>query len=236
MGLYMLAFVLNYEDRFEEAIDNADEALRLSPDPLDRVCARGARGAALALMGRSQEGLKDLLAARDEMVAGDFLFPLVGVDVPYGVALVMVGKLAAGVRWIEDAIGRFEAWGNETQPAFGRLILGEVYLQMALGKEKPPLGVILRNLGFVLRTLPVAARKARHNLEEAVQRTRDTDMPGFLARGLLDLGQLYEATGHIEEARMHLEEARQIAEPLESSALDGKIRSPLESLARQDAC
>ncbi|MFQ5899736.1 MAG: AAA family ATPase, partial [Candidatus Methylomirabilia bacterium] len=192
-GLWRLGSVNAFDERYEEAIEQAEEALRISPDPLDRLSARAVKGLALTMMGRGQEGLEIIQEVRREFVAGEFLYPLLTIDIPYGASMVLAGRMAAGVRWVEDAIRRFAEWGNETQPTVGHMVLGEIYLQMALGEKKPPLRIILKNLGFVLRTLPVAARKARRHLEEAIRLTRELDMPGYLARSLLDLGLLCKA-------------------------------------------
>jgi len=205
----------------------AEEAFQLSPDPLDRLTARGVQGSSLALKGQGLEASEILKEVRDEMVHGDYFYALAGVEMPYGVAQVMAGHMAAGVRWIKEANQRFSAWGNETMPVIGHMILGEIYLQMALGKEKPPFRVILRNLGFVLSSLPVASRKARCHLEEAVRLARDVDSPGYLARSLLDLGLLCQAKKYRDEALTYLEEAHQIAEPLQSPVLSQKIRRAL---------
>jgi class 3 adenylate cyclase/tetratricopeptide (TPR) repeat protein len=227
MAKWMHASVLTYEDRYDEALKEAEEAFQLSPDPLDRLTARGVQGSSLALKGQGLEASEILKEVRDEMVHSDYFYALAGVEMPYGVAQVMAGHMAAGVRWIKEANQRFSAWGNETMPVIGHMILGEIYLQMALGKEKPPFRVILRNLGFVLSSLPVASRKARRHLEEAVHRARDVDSPGYLARSLLDLGLLCAATKYRDEALIYLEEAHQIAEPLQSSVLSQKIRRAL---------
>jgi len=227
MAQWIYANVLNFEWRVDEALKNADEALQLSPDPLDRLSARGAQGASLALMGRSLEAVEILREVREEIVAGDYIYPLAGIDLPYGAARVLAGQMADGVDFIEETNRRFAAWGNETVPVIGHMILGEIYLQMALGKDKPPLSMIMRNLGFVLRTLPVAHRKARRHLEFAVHGAREVDAPGYLARSLLDLGLLCQAKKRAEEARAYLEEARKIAEPLQSPVLNGKIRAAL---------
>jgi len=57
MGLSELATVNIYDERFTEAIENADDALRLSPDPLDRVVARANKGLALAFSGKIPDGV-----------------------------------------------------------------------------------------------------------------------------------------------------------------------------------
>ena len=231
MGLYTAAFVNGLDERYEEAIEEAEESLRISPDMLDRLTARQAKGMALALMGQSGEGLGILQDVRRELVAGDLLITLTGLDIPCGAAMALTGEIAAGVRWIEEAMQRFSGWGSDSWVVFGHMILGEIYLQMALGEKKPPLGVIVKNLVFLLRTLPVARRKARYHLAETIRLSRQLDLPYFVARALLDLSVLSKANKRFDEARTYLEEALTIAEP-HSATLHGKIRSELASLPR----
>ncbi len=233
MGLNVLAFVDVYDERYEEAIEHADEALRIAPDPVDQLMARAARGAALALTGRAEEGLASLREVRSELVGGEYLVLLLGVEFPYGAALARAGQMAAGVGWIEDAIRRFTAWGNAFEPARGQMILGEIYLQMVRREEKVPLSVRLRNLDFVLRTRPLAARKARRHFEEAIRMAREIGIPTVLARSLLGLGLLCESQQRRDEARAYLEEAAGVAEPLRSPVLDEKIRAALEGMQQR---
>jgi tetratricopeptide (TPR) repeat protein len=221
------------EERFEEAIERTEEALRLSPDLLDRLTAQGIKGVALVLRDQGQEGraiFHELREVRQEMVAGEYLFPLASFDIPYGVTLVLTGQIAAGVRWIEETMQRCGALGTVTQYAWGHLCLGEIYLQMALGQAKLPLRLLLQNLGFILRTLPRAARKAQYHLDEAIRRARALEMPGILARALLDLSMLSQARKRVAEARVALEEARDITERWASPPLQAKICAALASL------
>ncbi len=233
MGLHVLAFVDVYDERYEEAIEHADEALRLAPDPADRLMARAARGAALALMGRTEEGLASLREVRGELAGGEYLVLLLGVEFPYGAALARAGQVAAGVRWIEDAIRQFSDWGNESVPAFGHMLLGEIHLRMGLREERVPLRATLRNLGFALRTRPLAGRKTRHHFEAAIRTAREVGIPTVLARSLLGLGLLCRAEKRREEAGTHFEEAYQVAELLGSPVLLARIRTALEA-HRQD--
>jgi tetratricopeptide (TPR) repeat protein len=163
------------------------------------------------------------------MVNADYLAPLLGVEIPYGAAMALAGEMQAGVSWIEDSIERFRKWGNKSQPAFGHLVLGEIYLQMALGKNKPPLGVMIRNLGFILPNLPFAARKARQHLERAVRECREIDVPANLARGLWDLALLYRFQKRTDEARACLIKASVIAKP-QAPALHARITHELQHL------
>jgi tetratricopeptide (TPR) repeat protein len=226
MGLSELATVNIYDERFTEAVENADEALRLSPDPLDRVCARANKGLALAFSGKTLDGVALAREAIDDLRTSGARAVGTWFDVPFGVALVISGQLTAGVGWIEAAIGRAIEDGNQGLPASGHMVLGEIYLAMVRGEKKTPLPVILKNAGFIVRTLPFARRLARRHLQEAVRRAREADLPGVLARSLFDLGLLSTAGRRSAEARRHFEEALPLAEA-HSMTLAAKIRAEL---------
>jgi transcriptional regulator with AAA-type ATPase domain/tetratricopeptide (TPR) repeat protein len=230
MGLSALAHVNVYDERYREALEQAEEALRLSPSPADRLTTLAAKGAALARMGRAREGVEILREVRREIIEGDRLTLLLAVDYPYGAALALAGEMDAGVRVIEQAIRRFTAWGTDSPPAFGHMILGEVYLRMVQGGTRIPLRTLLRNLGFVLRSRPFAARKARRHLEEGIRITRSLGVPAILARCLLNMGLLDSAQKQHDEAARHLEEALQVAQSVDMHVLQERIRAALAAL------
>ena len=233
LGLYALAHVDVYDQRYEEAIEHAEEALRLSPSPADRLTTLAAKGAALSLMGRAREGVAILREVRREIIEGNRLTLLLGVDFPYGAALALAGEMNAGVGVAEEAIRRFTAWGTAAPPAFGHMFLGELYLRMLQRGTRIPLRTLLRNLGFLLRSRPFAARKARHHLEEAIRIARSAGVPAVLARCLMNLGILEHAQKRSEDAARHLEEARQIAESVDLQGLLDKIRAALAALSSE---
>jgi tetratricopeptide (TPR) repeat protein len=226
LALGELATVDIYEERFADAVENAGEGLRISPDPLDRAGMRVLKGLGLALTGQpaegvamARDGIEDLRAANAGEVSAWF-------EIALGVALVVSGQIAGGVRWIQETVRRAIEVGRIYLPAGGHLVLGEIYLEMVRGEKKTPLPVLVRNAGFILRALPFARRLARRHLEEAVRWARETDQPGVLARALFDLGMLATASRRFEEARRHLEEAHRLAEPY-STTLTEKIHQAL---------
>ena len=230
MGLWSMGFLNAFSFNYEEAVENAEESLRISLSPLDRMCARIAKALALPMLGRVEEGLRMLRDVRSELMAGKFLPLILVFDLNYGAAMLMGGEMAKGVHWIEENMRRFSDWGYRMGRVYGHMILGEIYLQIALGKEKPPFSVILKNLGFIIRTAPVAKGKARFHLEEAVQAFREFDVPAGLAWSLFDLGLLHQSKKRPAEARACLEEAREIAEAVELFALGERIDTALRSL------
>jgi tetratricopeptide (TPR) repeat protein len=230
MGLSALAHVNVYDERYTEAMEHAEEALRLSPSPVDRLTALAAKGAALALLGRAREGVEILRGVRREILDGNRLTLLLGVDLPYGAALALAGEMEAGVRVIENAIRRFASWGNNAPPAFGHMILGELYLRLMQRGTRIPLRALLRNLSFLLRSRPFAARKARRHLEEGIRIARRVGVPAILARCLLNLGLLDSARKQHEEASRHLEEALEVAASVRLQPLQEKIRAALAAV------
>lgn len=92
------------------------------------------------------------------------------------------------------------------------------------------LGVVLRNMTFLLRTLPIVGWKAQRHLEISVREARELDMPGHLARCLCSLGQVHLARKNSPAARACLEEARTMAQAFEAKFLCDKIDAALDEL------
>ena len=230
MGLWELAYLNAYTGEFEEAVECADESLRISLSPIDRAAAHNGKGIALPMLGRVEEGLALLEETRRFAEAGELLMIGAAYWLPLGATLVMAGDMTRGIRLIEASTERMAGWGQPLARGFGHMNLGAVYLELATSKERPPLSVILRNLGFLLRTIPFAATKARRHLEAAVAEFRRLDVPYFLAASLYNLGLLHEAKGKPGEAKACFEEARPIAEAVEMTTLVEQIDAAFADL------
>jgi class 3 adenylate cyclase/tetratricopeptide (TPR) repeat protein len=229
-GLWQMAITNLYCDQPAEAIENAHQSLGTALAPLDRLSARAAEGGAFALLGRPQEAFAVLGEVRQRAEESGYLALRMLIGIFYGASMSLAGGLGAGVRWIHQDIRRFESWGNPQFPVLGYMILGEIYLQIATSPEKPPPRVLIKNLGFVLTNVPFARTKARRYLEEAIHRCRVIDMPGHLARCLLDIGMLHKAGKRIPEARACFTEALAVAESVRADNIAQKAKAVLGSL------
>jgi tetratricopeptide (TPR) repeat protein len=231
MGLFQLAFHSAYSYEFDAALEYAESGLRSSVSPVDRLFGRLAKATALALSGQGDESLARLKELRQQAEAGEFrISGLFCTDVPYGLGLVSAGALAEGVRWIESAAERYAAWGQPFARGYRHAVLGQIYLKMAQGGPRPPLAMVLRNLGFLIRAVPFAGRRARRHLEAAVREFRRLDIPFSLAESLFHLALLHQAKGRSREARACLEEARAVAAAMEASPLCERIDAARASL------
>jgi len=136
-----------------------------------------------------------------------------------GIAKVMDGDMAGGIRWIEDGLEQCRDWGAASGIAIGHLVLGEIYTQIALGHDRPPLRVMLKNIGFLVRTLPRVQTIARRNLETALDTFRKWDTPSYIASALYNLARLDLNTGRADDAASKLAEARALAVDVEAETL-----------------
>jgi tetratricopeptide (TPR) repeat protein len=228
---WRLGFANVYEEQYEEALENAEQALQLSPGQNTELCALAVKGAALALSGKSEEGMEILRNIQNELIKNEFILPLAMVDMPLGIAMVKAGQMSRGVKHIHDCMRYWAVLGNYTQPVWGNAHLGDIYLQLATGGVTLSPRVFLGNLCFLVRTLPVARRKARHHFEEVVRDARTYNMPGLLSQALYSLGLLSQAKKDPGKARSYYEEALKAAEA-SGLLIAEKIRSALNSLEK----
>ena len=226
---WALGFINLREERYEEALENAEQALQLSPDFLDDLCAKAVKAGALGCTGKISEGFALLSTVRHDILGHEFMLLLAGVDMGYGASLVLAGRMSEGVKHLKDAIQYWRSMGNYTEPVWGHEFLGDIYLQLALGTYKPPFGVILNNIWFLLRNMPFARRKARHHFEEVVRDARTYNMPGYLAKALYNLGRLSRAKKDFIKAKPYFEEALAVAEASDLFIAE-KIRAEMASL------
>ena len=230
MGLWAMSILNGIYGAYDEAIANADEAIAIGLSPVDRAFALIGKATALALNGQPGEGGQILAEVNAKLREGGLLLGLTASDLNYGLALAMNGDLTQAVRWIDECSRRFAEWGFAAGPATADLYLGEIYLEMAIGAEKPPLSVMRRNLWFLLRSVPVAGAKARRHLQSAAAFFGAADMPAMHAWALLDLGRLDADKRRGDRARAYFEEARPIADFAGEPALVERIDQAMAAL------
>ena len=89
-------------------------------------------------------------------------------------------------------------------------VLGKIYLQMVERSEPISLSTMTKNIGFLLKTLPVAAKKAETHFLRVIEISKKYGSKSFMGYACLDLGKLYKAKKRNEIARQYLSEALRI--------------------------
>ncbi len=142
--------------------------------------------------------------------------------------LVLSGRLGEGMKTLEDSYRWSETHGAVFMRILSGGMLGQVYLEFAAGEQKPPLSVMLKNLPFLLKTLPTAAKKAEYHLGKTIVDAREIGAKNLLAQALLNLGKLHKAKKRPAQARECMEEAERI---FEATGADGFLAQTRAALA-----
>ena len=216
---------------FQSALTKTEESIRGINDPNAMQIFDTKKAAALVGVGRTSEGCELFVTARTRLFDNRFVLPLSLMDYFYGVALVLDGNFAAGIRFIKESRKRAVRWSYPRLAEFSDLFLGQIYLALALGGEKPTAGVVFKNLGFLIWNLPQAARKAHRHLKAAENTFRAQNAPSFTAQALLGLGMLAAKSKRHDEAQELFHEARELAASVEATNIVEKIDAELASTA-----
>jgi class 3 adenylate cyclase/tetratricopeptide (TPR) repeat protein len=231
IGLWLLGWFDIMDERFEDALEHAEEGISASLSALDRMVNNQVKGIALVSIGRVSEGVPLLSEIRRECVRNDWVYNLVGTDLILSISAVLEGRFAEGVKGIE----RYIAWNDREKyrlgADWGRIYLAEVYLELLAGKQRPPFRVLVRNSVFLIRTLPFAARRALDLLTHAAKNAQFSPEGVFLARINMDLGLLHKVKKRRDDARHYLEKAREFAAPRGAATMLAKIDAALADLA-----
>jgi hypothetical protein len=152
---------------------------------------------------------------------------ITGSDGPYGIALVLNGKIGGGIHWIEQAISRREYEGYQIAADWYRAFLCEIYLEIISGGEKPPAMVLLRNMLTLVRVM-FTAQKRIPALLGKVRQNPQLDPNGYhIGRCEMILGLLYKVKKKRALAVQHLTEAKRIVSQFGSTPMLTKIEAAL---------
>ena len=212
MGLWALAILEATHFAPQEAVDSGREGAELALSVIDHTASVVGQGMGLALLGQNEEANK-LLTESYELLHQRGMAIMVEVVNPFkGIAMMGLGDMSGGEKWIIDRMNEERRRNCPGRVATSDLVLGEIYTRMALGIDPPPLAQVMRNLPYVLRTVPFSAGKARKHLGAALDYYRKVDAPSFMAWALYDLALLDKKKKRHDDARARFEEARTLSQ------------------------
>ena len=122
-----------------------------------------------------------------------------------GMVTLARGNLDEGVRIIRERMQAFKEGGKCYHYLTFDYLLGKIFLQIATRQRGLNFSMIRRNLSFLLRHAPMAARKAEDHFRRTISMAESLGAKGILGQACLDLGRLYQNRDQFEEARIYLE-------------------------------
>jgi class 3 adenylate cyclase/tetratricopeptide (TPR) repeat protein len=230
MALWAFAAVEATRENPVEAIEYADEALRISLCPVDRSNALGYKGISQIMAGDVEAGVALISKVVGDWEREGLTMSLPPLKIINGVGVVLLGEMAEGMAEIKRTIAWAKEIGQTGTPILGTLFLGETYFRMAESKEKPPLSVIFRNFFFLSKTLPFAKSLARREFEKSLEGAKYLNAPTWIATSLHRLGILDRLCNRIDDARTSFKLAREISESVGDKTLTARIDDAIAAL------
>ncbi len=146
-----------------------------------------------------------------------------------GIVMITKGDVARGINIAENIIQQLLGNGSRWRYALINHMLGRVYSQIAQGGGgEKSLFFLLKNIGFLIKTVPFAARKAEGYFQTAIDKAKEIGAKSVLGQAYLDLGKLHKAKGRLANTRTCISHA---VESFEECQADVYLKQAQEALA-----
>jgi class 3 adenylate cyclase len=231
-GLSLLAWTENILENYPEAIRYSDEALEVALTPWDRISATSAKAMSLVML-QQPEGISILNEHRLTCRANGWYYQLAALDLAHAVSLVLQGHVRHGLLLIEQLILEREREGFQLLAEWYRGFVCQIYLEIILGTEKPPLLVLARNLPILIWIKIFGPSRIRTLMARIRPFFSSTADPNgcFIANFEMILGLLDKAQRKPAPAIQHLTEAKRIAAQFGQTPMLARIDAALAELS-----
>ena len=213
------------------AIEYFRKCIQISPDPVLFQSAKIFLGMSYLASGQlkeAQDTLEEVIEF-SKKYGGEWLGQLsLGFQ---GMALIAQGNLKQGMPSFESAMQVFLERRSLWRYASGHYSIGRVYSKMAQGGgEKRDFSFLMKNAGFLIKSLPVAYKKAVEHLNIAIKTAGEIGAKSYLGQAYLELGKLHQAKGKTEKARECITNAIDAFEKCEADVFLKQAREALATL------
>ena len=129
---------------------------------------------------------------------------------------------AVGKNWIEKD-------RRACIPIF-EYVMGMVYLQIHENAKPIGLQTIIKNLAFIIKNVPFAARKAEEHFKKAIETAKEIGADGIIGKSYLSLGLLYRLKKRNDMARDYFQKSIGVFEEIEAEGFLKQSKKALSSL------
>jgi tetratricopeptide (TPR) repeat protein len=151
-------------------------------------------------------------------------------DLILAVVWIAEGRMGDGMARIEELRKQWLEHERRYFYTVSEHLLGMVYLQMAQGGGDLSISTLLSNLGFLVKHVPFAGRKAERHFSRAIDLGTEIGANAIVGQAYLDLGRLHKAKKRKEKARECLAKAIKYFELCEAGTFLKQAREELQSL------
>jgi len=131
---------------------------------------------------------------------------------------------------IDEAHQSFIREGRKYYIALTEFILGKIYSQIVEGSASiSPLSIV-RNIGFLVKNVPFADKKADAHFNKAIEIAKEIGARSISGPAYLDWGLLHKAKKRKDQARKCISKAIELFEQCEADVYLKQANEALESL------
>jgi class 3 adenylate cyclase/tetratricopeptide (TPR) repeat protein len=229
-GNLMMAFGHSLAGDFISAIEYAQKAVHFALEPMLLVGAKTILGMSFVANRQYVEAENVFTEAEKFLEDSGYEYVNEPNRLFSGMVMVTKGNLSQGINMMEEVTQKLLRNESRWRYAFSNYVLGQVYLQMVQGAGEKSFSFIARNIGFLIKTVPFAYKKAGDHLMIAIQTAREIGAKGVLAQAYFDMGRLRQTKGKTDEARKYIADAIQLFEECEADVFLKQAREALAAL------
>ncbi|MBW1820521.1 MAG: AAA family ATPase [Deltaproteobacteria bacterium] len=175
----------------------------------------------------AENALNRVVAFSRDLGAGAVGVP---AQVFLGAILIAKGQMSLGLKRLKEGKQELLMSGNMLYYLQCEYILGKVFSQIAVGAEPISLSKIFNNIGFLVKNVPFASKKAEGHFKKVIEVAGEIGAKTILGGAYLDLGLLYKAKDKIEQAKKCILQADQIFEDCEAKIYLKATKKALSSI------
>lgn len=209
-----------------------EKAIEIALDPFYSQIPKSTLGIAYFFGGRLQEAENTLQSCIDFCEKRDVGEFVVNSQVFLAPILIARGHMQQGMELMEKAQENLIRNKRKVLYALSEHVLGELYSQIATGGTgtKPSLSIMAKNIGFLVKNVPFASKKAEQHFYKAIDLLKEFGAKGSLALVYLSLGLLYKERRKTDQAKQCILEAINLFKECEAEFNLNKANEVLESL------
>jgi len=215
---------------FEKSIDYFQRSIQTSVDPIFSYTTKIALAVTYihdGQMDNARKLLEEILRYSADYGSEHLGTGALGL---LGMSLISKGDLSRGVRAIEDGMRESQQNNSRWYVAIANAMMGNIYLE-TIRKTKPKsISFLAKNMGFLMRTMPLASKKAENHFRESIAVAKKIGAKHVWGMSALGLGLLYQKKRRPEEAREYLSRAVALFEECEAGTYLKRAKETLASL------
>lgn len=148
-----------------------------------------------------------------------------------GIISMTKGNMDKGLRNIIQAQRKLINNDRKFVYAYSEQIIGTIYSQISMGEGELSISAMIKNIGFLIKNIPFAKRKAEFHLQRAIEISKSIDAKIIMAQAYLELAILHKSKNRVTTAREYVTKAIQLFEIGNADAYLNQAKETLESLS-----